>query len=66
MRSPKATYDNLEVTHLAIPRDILRGLTVSEVTKAAKTAQPYAEWINATVVENTKPGRVSWSWRRRR
>ena len=55
--SPRVSYDNLKVTLLAPPAEVVGpGERISEVVARAKRAGPYAEWIKTTVVANTVPG----------
>lgn len=57
VRSPVISFDNLTVTHLAMPSDIVGPREkVTEIVKTMRRARPYAEWIKRTVVENTSPG----------
>ena len=55
--SPQVNYDNLTVTHLTPPLDVIGPKDrVGELVKSLKRAKAYAAWIEATVLRNTEPG----------
>lgn len=55
--SPRVSFENLTVTHIAPPQDIIGpGDRISEIIKKATTARPYADWIKGTIVSKTEPG----------
>jgi hypothetical protein len=55
--SPRVSFENLTVTHIAPPGEIIGARErVSEIIKTAKRARPYADWIRDTVVANTETG----------
>ena len=57
VKSPRVSFENLTVTHIAPPSDIISSReTVTEIVKKAKRASPYAKWIKETVVANTDVG----------
>lgn len=57
--SPKVSFDNLTVTLLAPPRlGKGRGRNIKDITRSAKTAEPYAAWIKETVIARTEPGEL--------
>ena len=54
---PKVSFENLEVIHIGIPKDIIgSGENWSSVTGNRRRAIPYGKWIMEEVERNTRPG----------
>ncbi len=57
VRSPKASFENLSIVHVAPPKEVLgQRERVSHVISSAKRARPYADWILQTVISHTDQG----------
>jgi hypothetical protein len=61
MTVPQVDFRNLTITHIAPNLPKVDGCkrkrhTISEVTKQAKLARPYADWILDTIRQNSQPG----------
>jgi hypothetical protein len=56
LEAPQVDHRHLALHHLSMPSPF--GGNVRKLLEKAATATPYAEWIERTVVANTKPGEL--------
>lgn len=55
--TPKLSFKNLTVTHIAPPEKIIGPRErVSQIVRTAKRARPYAEWTRETILQHTVSG----------
>ena len=56
IKPPEASFDNLYIEHLTIPKGTLPPGSVAKIASMARTAEPYAQWIRDTVLSKTAVG----------
>ena len=57
VESPTLDYSRLTIKHVSIPATVVKPRErVSQIVKTATRARPYAEWINDTIVRQSKEG----------